>query len=636
MTSENLSKLYGQRVFRIPDYQRGYAWHEKQLSEMWDDIDEITVNGDGEFMKHYTGTIYLEETKPTEEEKWLPGHTFYNVVDGQQRLTTISILLFELINITDIGYCEESKEDLIKKFLYRANLSGAGKIYKFSYSKSDKNLSYYLNTIMEDKGIIPIIDHQNLYTRNLSYAKEYFRKLIKPLTHDQRDAMFRKITTSLQFDIRAIEKDLDVQAVFETMNNRGKPLTTLEKLKNRLIFLTERLGGEPENRIILRNNINFAWGEIYRFLAKNPDQILDEDIFLSAHLSLYRKPKEATFSEHNAEEKVFQMFCNKSDKYYFNHLEDAGDKEDPVSYNKINNYILSLSKMAPIWHEIHNSKLAIIKKILILNSSKELKIFVASVLIAVKDRNQSEEIFANTEKILFKNRVPGIWIMDERIIANWARELYNNDTTLDEILQKTQLTIGTRVSRENIVWSFQNLFTYVRGQKGFHRWPYLKYFIFEYEEKLKEQFHEDDDKVTIDDYDETTIEHIIPQKYDTYWQAEVNEIIKDLEGEQIDRAKSVLINTLGNLTILKGGKNSSLGNKSWDDKQTRFKTGSYNEIDISLNKKWNKESIMTRGIVMLKFLEGKLECPEFTDDERKMILFCDEYIIKNAEFIMND
>ena len=118
------------------------------------------------------------------------------------------------------------------------------------------------------------------------------------------------MTIALQFDIREIEEDLDVQAVFETMNNRGKPLSILEKLKNRLIYLTEKLpNARQEDQTSLRDKINEAWGKIYISLGKNPDGNLDEDEFLSAHLSLYRGSKK-TFSKESTDEKIFKIFCN--------------------------------------------------------------------------------------------------------------------------------------------------------------------------------------------------------------------------------------------------------------------------------------------------------------------------------------
>jgi uncharacterized protein with ParB-like and HNH nuclease domain len=129
-----------------------------------------------------------------------------------------------------------------------------------------------------------------------------------------------------------------VQAVFETMNNRGKKLSTLEKLKNRLIYLATKLSIQQGGIEKLRKDINYAWGNIYTWLARNPKQVLDEDTFLSAHLSLYRKSDDYVFSEEMAEKKVFEMFCNKAEKY----------QEDTVDYKKIACYILKLSELVPI------------------------------------------------------------------------------------------------------------------------------------------------------------------------------------------------------------------------------------------------------------------------------------------------
>jgi len=193
---------------------------EKQLVELWDDLDEIPEER-GEYKKHYTGTIYLEEIQPTENEKWLCGVKFYDVVDGQQRLTTISIFIFELLKLADSGYSGESKEDLIKTYLCKTNSSGNSTVYKFSYAHSDKNFNFLIRNIFENKLIILQDNNLNLYTKNLTKAKEFFAEKLNDLNYEQREIIFKKLTTSLQFDIRTIEKDLDVQAVFETMNNRG-------------------------------------------------------------------------------------------------------------------------------------------------------------------------------------------------------------------------------------------------------------------------------------------------------------------------------------------------------------------------------------------------------------------------------
>jgi uncharacterized protein with ParB-like and HNH nuclease domain len=626
MSAINLSELFNQKIFRIPDYQRGYAWEDKQLTELWDDLEDINEI-DGELKKHYTGTIYLEETVSNPSEKWLTGVKFYNIVDGQQRLTSISILLFELINNCSIGYCEESKIDLIKNFIVKSNASGESKVYKFSYSNSDKNYEFLLHKIFEDQSIVLKDNSVNLYIRNLENAKTFFKNRIILMEEVDKELLFKKIITSLQFDVRTIEKDLDVQAVFETMNNRGKPLSTLEKLKNRLIYLTEKLNSPREDKDNLRKKINDAWGKIYVSLAKNPDIILDEDVFLSAHLSLYRKPSEAVFSEKLAEEKVFEMFCNRSEKY---DLDASGKKEKPVDYKKIDDYILKLSELAPKWYEVHNSNSKIIKKILLLNSGKDIKILIAALLMADIKQDLLNEFLYNLEKILFRNRVPGIWVMDERNSATWARDIYNKEETIEDINIKNIQLINTSVNAENIVQAFRSLYTYERGSKGFYRWNIIKYFLFEFEDYLKVKYRETDDKVTLIDFDLTTIEHIIPQKYVDNWVAFINRYSRGLNPDKTAMSIKVLINTLGNLTILKNGKNISLGNKGWKDKKDRFITGSYNEIDISKSVNWEHLDISKRGFEMLEFLQTKVTGLNFTEEEKYSILFFDDYIINRV------
>ena len=621
MAANNLLELFNGKIFRIPDYQRGYAWEEKQLQELWDDVEEIPEES-GEFKKHYTGTIYLEEIVAHENEKWLSAVKYYDVVDGQQRLTTISILIFELLKLAGNGYNGESAEDLKKTYLSKTNSSGNSTVYKFSYARTDNNYSFLLRNIFENSSFILKDNSLNLYTKNLLFAKEFFETKLRNLNHEQREIIFKKLSASLQFDIRTIEKDLDVQAVFETMNNRGKPLSTLEKLKNRLIYLTEKLKNEKEDKRNLRNKINDAWGKIYSCLAQNPDSILDEDVFLSAHLSLYRKPKEAVFSEKIAEEKVFQMFCNKSEKF---DKDESGEKEPTVSYSKIEDYIIKLSEAAPVWFKIHNSQSLILKNILLLNSGKELKVFLLA-LILNSDEESLQQIFSNLEKIMFRNRT--LWLFDERTAATWGRDIYSKEDSIGEINNKIEELIQTPIVNQNLIQNMNNLFTYERGAKGFHRWGTLKYFLFAYEEKLKEQFRETNDKVSIDDYESTTIEHIIPQQFGDNWTTVVNDFTAGLEEDEIPMAHKVLINTLGNLTILKNGKNSSLGNLGWADKKNRFSTGSYNEIDISKNTDWTKKEILKRGIEMLLFLENKINGLKFTEEEKNKMLFYEEDVIK--------
>lgn len=627
MSAINLTELFSTRVFRIPDYQRGYSWGEKQWVELWDDIDEIQFEN-GEFKKHYTGTVYLEKSNPENAEQWL-NSSFFNVVDGQQRLTTICVLLFELLNRTELGYAEKKRDKLIETFIYESNISGESRVYKFNYSELNQSRPFLLSAIFEDENVIHSSQNLNHYQNNLLSAKEFFQNKLKNLDFADLEVLFVKLTTALQFDLRFIEKDLDVQAVFETMNNRGKPLSTLEKLKNRLIYLTEKLDTPTEDKRKLRGIINDGWGQIYTHLAINSSAILPEDEFLSAHLSLYRRPTESTFSENTAEVKVFQMFCNKPEKY---DLDETGGKEPPISYLKIKEYVVKIAQLAPIWSEIHHSKNQWVRRILTLDSRKEVKMFLAVLFLNYKqEEEQVQTVLSRIEQILFRNKIPGIWLMDERTFANWSRELYAKEIDIDAIVAIQNEIINTPIVNSKLIQSFNSLFAYERGAKGYHRWSGLKYFLFEYEVWLMKKAKEVDEKISILEFMDTTIEHVIPQQYQEHWRKEVDAFTEELVEDEQEQARKVLINSLGNLTLLKHGKNSSLGNRNWKSKQERFETGSYNEIFISREPKWGQEEILRRGLEMLGFLQRKVQGLELNKNEMMELLFSKPSLMNQME-----
>jgi len=102
-----LSKIFTERLFRIPDYQRRYAWGEKQLKDFWTDIVQLEPDHN-----HYTGVLTLENVpKHThqrwDEDAWIISAKNYEpffVVDGQQRLTTAIILIQVILELALVGF----------------------------------------------------------------------------------------------------------------------------------------------------------------------------------------------------------------------------------------------------------------------------------------------------------------------------------------------------------------------------------------------------------------------------------------------------------------------------------------------------------------------------------------------------
>lgn len=265
---QSLSKIFTERLFRIPDYQRGYAWTEKQLKDFWGDLTQLESN-----RNHYVGVLTLEDVpekvyQSWEEDLWIirsKSFVPYYVVDGQQRLTTSIILIqaiSELINGEEsLNYTQ--KDEIRKKFIFDTKDKGISRSYIFGYEKDNPSYEYLKTNIFGEASDSSITPQETIYTHNLSYAKSFFIERLSQLSKESLEIVYRKITQNFLFNIYAIAEDVDTYVAFETMNNRGKPLSHLELLKNRLIYLSTRFNDDEEEKNKLRAAINEAWKSVY-------------------------------------------------------------------------------------------------------------------------------------------------------------------------------------------------------------------------------------------------------------------------------------------------------------------------------------------------------------------------------------
>lgn len=606
-----LPGLFANKCFRIPNYQRGYAWGESQLNDLWDDIMDIQKNG-STYRPHYTGAITLQQIDvndltPAEKKLSSTGMEYYNVVDGQQRLTTIVIMLNALKNKITTG-----KKQLINNYIVTNN-----NVCRFMYSDTNGNsYRFFMKNIIGETNILPFVP--TTYTANLEFASSFFDERFSALKPKELKEFQEKLLTALVFDTKYIQNNLDVQAVFETMNNRGKPLTTLEKLKNRLLYMTSKFDPVSVDVKQLSDDINDSWGLIYETLGKNKDFLLSEDEFLSAYLTLLREPADYSFSESLAETKVFQMFCNHATKYDFSmaRQHNSSIKEPAVDENKIHAFVSDIANYVRHWYDVYFPDLSTqrglhLQKIQYLNGSKEMRLFLAELLMLANTQSALvDECLKMVEKVLFKNALPGVSILDERRFATRARDLHKGEMNLVELKNELESLLLQQIDVQSIVGGFRYLFTYVRGNIGFHRWGALKFFLMEYEKHLQGRGLS---HVGWENYYDIQIEHVMPRTWSTYWSVEMNNYLaahSSLNADEVEKAKNILINTLGNLTVIQDIKNAGIGNNPWTTKQDAYLNGSYSEVEIATKTSWHPwgyNSIEERGKQMLDFLCDYLE-----------------------------
>lgn len=615
----SLTEIFNEKFFRIPDFQRGYSWQDKQLEDFWEDLCNLSND-----RLHYTGLLTVEpmpETNIADEDKWLctKGLKAYYLIDGQQRLTTSIILINEILGRIDDheGINFAPKQSWINKFLYNS-YGDHYKSYVFGYEKDNPSDEFFKTKILnQESSTSDKVPEQTLYTSNLQNAKEFFSIKLECLDNEKLSSLFQKLTSKFKFNFYEIDSDLDVFITFETMNNRGKALSNLELLKNRLIYLSTILSNNDQEKRLLRKDINETWKTIYEYLGKNKDKPLDDDDFLKNHWIMY-------FQYHRREADSYAKFLLNE------HFTVRKIASSELNFGHIKKYIDSLNTSIKSWFFLFNPSYS--------QYSEETKEWIEKInrlgmgafpplLMASLNKDlepQIAQLLQLVERFVFlvfrvTHRQSNI---KNSYFYKLANDYFENNTTYEGVVKGIRNSIdGKNQDNEGNthyigLFNLNYFLTYISENydkgDGFYDWSGLRYFLFEYELYLQ-NIAKGNYKVEWSDFSkrkkEDTIEHIYPQTpKDNCWDKDFNNYGKT--------EKNFLLNSLGNLLLLSRSKNSELQNFCFDYKvkhkntsgnEVGYFNGSYSEIDVSLNKEWTSKEIYDRGLKMLRFLEHRWE-----------------------------
>ena len=677
-----LDSLFKEKLFRIPDYQRGYAWGRAQWDAFWEDLINLP---DGR--SHYTGVLTLNEipsadVQQDDKEFWLvDDHSYklYHIVDGQQRLTTVTLFLQAFIELLrSLPENEGQADDAIyltdtlsiaaleRKFLFEVKPPGkAFRTYKFGYAVDNPSDEYMRYRILGEEGGGTVFE--TFYTLNLSNGKRYFKERLRAWHNDEGisglQSMYRTLTKRFLFNEYIIKDEFDVFVAFETMNNRGKTLSDLELLKNRLIYLTTLYTDEeldPAERRDLRNLINDAWKEVYFQLGRNKSKPLNDDEFLRAHWMMYFKYSRKTGRDYikfllqeqfkpqrvhrkivqpveleEAEEQTSDADLEADDENGLAEVENSEPmKMAELRPKDIRDYVKSLKASSVHWFctfypemsdDLTYNETEWIRRLNRLGVAYFRPLLMA-ILKKCDNPGQRIDTFKEIERFVFVvfrlTQTRSHYRSSE--FSNAVRAIDRGDMDLAELKERL---------RNRVSFTFTDFYLLLRKKfengRGYYDWqPGLRYFLYEYELELLSSSRQK--KVDWADLlktprDKVSIEHIYPQSETVAWKPAFKRIRK--------QARKAYRNSLGNLLLLSSAINSSLQNDAFAEKKkpkynrdgskirNGYSDGSHSEIEVSHCEDWGPDEIRERGMRLIRFMERRWDIRFADDRAREKLLF---------------
>ncbi|PUD80988.1 DUF262 domain-containing protein [Helicobacter pylori] len=569
-------------VFEIPSYQRGYAWQKEQLKDFWNDLEHVSKLGD---KFHYMHSLTLRESENEFES------SAFEIIDGQQRLATSLILLGLLAKITqnkDPKYSLINLEPILSYKYY-----GLNEAFR-AITEEEKDLERF---------------QTSFYAKNLIKAYEFFQEKISDMPMETLEKMFDALIKKMLFSVVGLNDNrIDPFSSFETINNRGKDLSTLELFKNRLHFVVHKIcnGQKLET---LQKEINDTYTIIYYDLSEDD------------HLERFLKHFVAYYYGENSKfkERLLEMEFNAHKRYTDN--TNFSDE-----YDKIDELLFYLSYSSKVWHFLHtldeksitlifndNKKIEIeitpkmhdlLDKMWRLNALSEnafLPLLLSLLTIQLAVRSGSERHYTTKELeglleylerfgfLIYgvadgKNTAKNEWI-ESAFRAFKAYKLWGDKITIED-LPTLEKSFFNRQGNS----ALELLEEYIHSKKNTEKWyrwgKALNYLLYEYE------LHHNPETTLNFDSSIESIEHILPQKPDQGYSAKEKSWAKNPH----------IVHALGNLLLIPKNANSSLSNKPFDEKRKAYLKGSYSEKEVAKNASFGIVEIQKRSEKLLDFL----------------------------------
>ena len=550
-----LDELLSKRLFRIPPYQRAYSWHRKQRSDMFNDIKNLEGTPDS---FHFMATVV-----GLRRESRLIGADRYNVievVDGQQRLTTLVLLLKAIEQKLKCSQQDDAQD--LQRILVKGN------DLDLILLQTNHDSGHYCADYLRLGEAPAVSDAQTLADKELLSAIHECQSFIED-KWDNPMELLTIVKNQLHFIFYQIEDEAAVYTVFETLNDRGLDVSWLDKLKSRLMRVA--FGNNPSNNDERINELHRIWGDIYQTVGLQQG-LSTEALRFGATLT-----SPDSLSKPLSEEMAVRSFTDRV----------GTSTSEAIAVSK---WLLKVTKAVDKFLEdMQGSRKAV-------TEISQARLLAVAIILSDFSAGEKLKFLNEWEKMTF--RIFGLLDKDARTgVGNYvrlARDIQNNsELSADDILDKIK---GLGVS-----YGIDALLNQPEDINWYEGWETeLRYLLFRYEEHLAEQqgqkFDNEQWRRIWEDSPSRSIEHIFPQSKGSQ---------VPLEAGQED----VFVHRLGNLLLLEPGLNSTLGDKDPEEKAPCYRqTGLFSARDVAQTieeQGWGADQIKEREQQMIEWIRER-------------------------------
>nr|WP_314835125.1 DUF262 domain-containing protein [uncultured Flavobacterium sp.] len=573
----------GSNCFEIPNYQRAYSWETTQRDDLMEDLENILTLKN---YKHFTGTIVAQEKENKE------GFINYDIVDGQQRLTSIIILLSVLAQGKYLN--DQDTTEIYNNYLFKGKETGNTiRLFKLN-GELDK---YFFRKL--EQWDYSSEEHATKAHTNINNAFTEFKEwldinvIINP---DFPKEIYSVIIDRIVFLFHVPETSAEVGLMFEVINNRGKKLSELEKIKNYLIYYAEK-SGYQDIKAAVDNN----WGKIlFNLNACHQTSNDDENAFLRYTWIVFEQ-------------------TNKSESYHvYNNLKQRFPAKQNSNWQRLKLYIEFIAESAETYNKIltrnlisHTKERKVIEQIFFQASTSSILPLLLSVYSKIKDSNIRIDILSAIEKLNF--RYYGCGIANRSDSGNghlfWLAHVFfnqygSNGTTNEWLKNELIGFIQRECGDENIV---KALTLDKEESGGYYSWNNLKYFLANYEESIAVESGE------VEDFTRFLLSQDSDNKNANF---EKEHIIATNECSVIVEADDVNKRRLGNFVLLRPSINKSIKHAPLFKKLIEYKGNSHkyltprslSELEILYgSENVDKKEVAYTHNFVVKFLDKREE-----------------------------